>query len=93
MGMPLYGLNMKEYKEEKLKEDLTEEEVFYLNGMGGKRPSLASMSNLPSMERLKGTRSSLADTRLRARSRSQSRTGSREGGGKNRLNHVNPVHF
>merc|ERR1711936_399596 len=74
MGMPLYGLNMKEYKEEKLKEDLTEEEVFYLNGMGGKRPSLSSMSN---MDRLRGTRSSLADIRtsgLRARSRSHSRT-------------------
>ena len=93
MGMPLYGLNLKEYKEE-LKEDLTEEEVFYLNGMGGKRPSLSSMT---SMERLRGTRSSLADIRAgpRARSRSQSksRVGSKDGLGKNRLNHVNPVHF
>ena len=32
MGMPLYGL--KDYKEEKIKEDLTEDEVFYLNGLG-----------------------------------------------------------
>ena len=93
MGMPLYGLNMKEYKEEKLKEDLTEEEVFYLNGMGGKRPSLASVSSMSSMERLRGTRSSLADCRMRARSRSQSRTGSKDGRGKNKLNHVSPVHF
>jgi len=98
MGMPLYGLNTKEYKEEKLKEDLTEEEVFYLNGLGGKRPSMSSMS---SMERLKGRKSSLADIRAqgpRARSRSQSRSRlgtSRDGltGGKNKLNHVNPVHF
>ena len=92
--MPLYGLNTKDYKEEKLKEDLTEEEVFYLNGLGGKRPSLSSMT---SMERLKGRRSSLADIRAgpRARSRSQSksRIGSRDGIGKNKLNHVNPVHL
>merc|ERR1711936_234438 len=73
MGMPLYGLYMKEYKEEKLKEDLTEEEVFYLNGLGGSRPSMSSMS---SMERLKGRRTSLADIRAgpRARSRSQSKS-------------------
>ena len=94
MGMPLYGLNTKEYKEEKLKEDLTEEEVFYLNGVGGSR---ANMSSMTSMERLKGRRSSLAELRAgpRARSRSQSksRIGSREGLGKNKLNHVNPVHL
>ena len=92
MGMPLYGLNTKEYKEEKVKEDLTEEEVFYLNGLGGR-----SMASMTSMERLKGRRSSLADMRAgpRARSRSQSksRIGSKDGIGKNKLNHVNPVHF
>ena len=100
MGMPLYGLNTKDYKEEKLKEDLTEEEVFYLNGLGGKRPSMSSMSNMSnmtSMERLKGRKNSLADIRAgpRARSRSQSksRIGSRDGIGKNKLNHVNPVHL
>ena len=93
--MPLYGLNTKEYKEEKLKEDLTEEEVFYLNGLGGSR--MSSMSSMTSMERLKGRRSSLAELRAgpRARSRSQSksRIGSRDGLGKNKLNHVNPVHL
>jgi len=97
MGMPLYGLNTKEYKEEKLKEDLTEEEVFYLNGLGGSRPSMSSMASMSSMERLKGRRTSLADIRAgpRARSRSQSksRIASRDGIGKNKLNHVNPVHL
>ena len=94
MGMPLYGLNTKEYKEEKVKEDLTEEEVFYLNGLGAAR---ASMSSLSSMERLKERRSSLAELRAgprnRSRSQSKSRVGSKDGIGKNKLNHVNPVHF
>ena len=92
MGMPLYGLNTKEYKEEKLKEDLTEEEVFYLNGLGGSK-----MSSMTSMERLKERRSSLAELRsgprARSRSQSKSRIGSRDGLGKNKLNHVNPVHL
>ena len=70
MGMPLYGLNTKEYKEEKLKEDLTEEEVFYLNGLGGSR--MSSMSSMTSMERLKGRRSSLAELRSGPRARSRS---------------------
>lgn len=97
MGMPLYAL--KDYKEEKLKEDLTEEEVFRLNsGMGGKRGSMSSMSG--SLDRMpQGRRGSIADLNgvpgrgVRNRSRSQSR--SRDGGSKSRLNthHVNPVHL
>jgi len=95
MGMPLYGL--KDYKEEKLKEDLTEEEVFYLNGLGARRSSMASMNNVTG---LKG-RSSLMDVkgtgqgRARSRSQSKSRLGSRslDGVSKNKLNHINPVHF
>ena len=93
MGMPLYGL--KDYKEEKLKEDLTEEEVFYLNGLGARRTSMASMNS--NMDRVRpGQRSSGADlknTGHRNRSRSASRLGSRDGVSKNRLNRVNPVHF
>jgi len=93
MGMPLYAL--KDYKEEKIKEDLTEEEVFYMNGMGGKRNSISSMSSMDKLAR--GRHGSITDIRGggRNRSRSQSRTrltGSREGG-KNKLNHVNPIHF
>lgn len=100
MGMPLYAL--KDYKEEKIKEDLTEEEVFYMNGLGAKRNSLSTMS---SMDRLvRGRQGSITDMRGsgRGRSRSQSKSriainGSKEpssnGGGKNRLNHVKPVHF
>ena len=95
MGMPLYGL--KDYKEEKLKEDLTEEEVFYMNGLGARRTSMASMNNVTG---LKG-RSSLMDVkgtgqgRARSRSQSKSRLGSRslDGVSKNKLNHINPVHF
>jgi len=96
MGMPLYAL--KDYKEEKIKEDLTEEEVFYLNGMGAKRNSM-SMSAMSSMDRLaRGRQGSITDMPRtgRGHSRSQSRpriNSSRDGGGKNRLNHVNPVHL
>ena len=58
MGMPLYAL--KDYKEEKLKEDLTEEEVFRANGMGGKRGSLSSMAG--SLDRMPhGRRGSISD--------------------------------
>merc|ERR1711936_573194 len=72
MGMPLYGL--KDYKEEKIKEDLTEEEVFYMNGMGGKRNSISSMSSMDKLAR--GRHGSITDIRGggRNRSRSQSRT-------------------
>jgi len=97
MGMPLYGL--KDYKEEKLKEDLTEEEVFRLNsGMGGKRGSLSSMAG--SLDRIpQGRRGSIAELNgipgrgVRNRSRSQSR--SRDGGSKSKLNvhHIHPVHL
>ena len=100
MGMPLYAL--KDYKEEKIKEDLTEEEVFYMNGLGAKRNSLSTMS---SMDRLvRGRQGSITNMRGsgRGRSRSQSKSriainGNKEpssnGGGKNRLNHAKPVHF
>ena len=89
MGMPLYGLQGK--SEEKLKEDLTEEEVFYLNGLGARRTSMTSMNN---MDRLRG-RSSGTDLKNtgRNRSRSASRINSKDGISKNRLNHINPIHF
>jgi len=94
MGMPLYAL--KDYKEEKIKEDLTEEEVFYMNGLGAKRNSMSTMSSMDKLVR--GRQGSITDVRGmgRGRSRSQSKTrinGSKDGGGKNRLNHVNPIHF
>ena len=101
MGMPLYAL--KDYKEEKVPDDLHEDEVMYLNGMGGKRGSMSSMSQ--GVDRLvRGRQGSISDVRGtgRARSRSQSRSrvainGNRDpsatGGSKNRLNHVRPVHF
>ena len=89
MGMPLYGLQGRQ--EEKLKEDLTEEEVFYLNGLGARRTSMASMNNV---DRLRG-RNSGTDLKNtgRNRSRSASRLSSKDGISKNRLNHINPVHF
>jgi len=97
MGMPLYAL--KDYKEEKMKEDLTEEEVLSLNssgGLGGKRSSLASLGQLP-VGLARGRQGSISDMRGRARSRSQSRQrlqgGSREGIASRSRNHVNPVHF
>ena len=63
MGMPLYGLNMKEYKEEKIKEDLTEEEVFYLNGLGARRSS-SSLVNIAGSSGMRAPgRSSLADVK------------------------------
>merc|ERR1719228_1583859 len=88
MGMPLYAL--KDYKEEKMPEDLTEEEVFRLNsGLGGKRGSLSSMAG--SLDRIpQGRRGSIAELNgipgrgVRNRSRSQSR--SRDGGSKSKLN-------
>jgi len=101
MGMPLYAL--KDYKEEKVPDDLHEDEVMYLNGMGGKRGSMSSMSQ--GVDRLvRGRQGSISDVRGtgRARSRSQSRSrvainGNRDpsaaGGSKSRLNHVRPVHF
>jgi len=100
MGMPLYGLNMKEYKEEKIKEDLTEEEVFYLNGLGARRSS-SSLVNIAGSSGMRAPgRSSLADVKstgmTRARSRSQSKSrmnASSSGASKSKLNHINPVHF
>ena len=96
MGMPLYGL--KDYKEEKIKDDLTEEEVFYLNGVNNRRSS-SSLMNMTNVPGLRGhSRSSLGDMkgsgpRARSRSQSKSRIGSKDGVSRNRLNHVNPVHF
>ena len=97
MGMPLYAL--KDYKEEEVKKDLTEEEVFRANGLASGRGSMSSMGSLSSMPH--GRRGSISELsgvpgRSRARSRSQSRTrvsGSRDGASKTRLNshHVNPV--
>jgi len=100
MGMPLYAL--KDYKEEKIKEDLTEEEVFHLNSLGAKRNSVSSMSSMDKLVR--GRQGSITDMRgpVRGRSRSQSKSriainGNKEpssnSSGKNRLNHVKPVHF
>ena len=97
MGMPLYAL--KDYKEEELKKDLTEEEVFRANGLASGRGSMSSMGSLSSMPHgRKGSISELSGVpgRSRARSRSQSRSrvsGSRDGASKTRLNshHVNPV--
>ena len=92
MGMPLYGL--KDYKEEKIKEDLTEEEVFHLNGLGARRSSV-SLHNSGLGLRAGGRKGSITDIKGRARSRSASRSrlASKDGISKNRLNHVNPVHF
>jgi len=97
MGMPLYAL--KDYKEEEVKKDLTEEEVFRANGLASGRGSMSSMGSLSSMPH--GRRGSISELsgvpgRSRARSRSQSRnrvSGSRDGASKTRLNshHVNPV--
>jgi len=100
MGMPLYAL--KDYKEEKIKDDLTEEEVFHLNSLGAKRNSISTMSSMDKLVR--GRQGSITDMRgsTRGRSRSQSKSriainGTKEpssnGGGKSRLNHVKPVHF
>ena len=97
MGMPLYAL--KDYKEEEVKKDLTEEEVFRANGLASGRGSMSSMGSLSSMPQgRKGSISELSGVpgRSRARSRSQSRnrvSGSRDGASKTRLNshHVNPV--
>jgi len=100
MGMPLYAL--KDYKEETVKDDLTEEEVFRMNsGMAGKRGSMSSM--VASLDRIpQGRKGSISDLngvpgRMRNRSRSQSRTrlDSKEGGSKNKLNthHSKPIHF
>ena len=97
MGMPLYAL--KDYKEEEVKTDLTEEEVFRANSLASGRGSMSSMGSLSSMPQ--GRKGSIAELsgvpgRSRARSRSQSRSrvgGSRDGASKTRLNshHVNPV--
>merc|ERR1711872_1155174 len=72
MGMPLYAL--KDYKEEKIKDDLTEEEVFHLNSLGAKRNSVSSMSSMDKLVR--GRQGSITDMRgpVRGRSRSQSKS-------------------
>ena len=92
MGMPLYGL--KDVKEqEKIKEDLTEEEVFHLNGLGNRRSSI-SLNNAGLGLRASGRKGSITDMKGRARSRSASRSKiNRDVVSKNRLNHANPVHF
>jgi len=91
MGMPLYGYK-KEVKEE-IKEDLTEEEVFHLNGLGNRRSSI-SLNNTGLGLRASGRKGSITDMKGRARSRSASRNKiNRDVVSKNRLNHINPVHF
>ena len=91
MGMPLYGL--RDVKEEKIKEDLTEEEVFHLNGLGNRRSSI-SLNNTGLGLRASGRKGSITDMKGRARSRSASRTKiNRDVVSKNRLNHASPVHF
>ena len=91
MGMPLYGYK-KEVKEE-IKEDLTEEEVFHLNGLGNRRSSI-SLNNSGLGLRASGRKGSITDMKGRARSRSASRNKiNRDVASKNRLNHINPVHF